>query len=121
MLLDVPIEELHRESNVMELEKRLGPQGWNTDGRIYSATRSRAIYIMNFLRDEILEESLSAHRPKDFNARINDLRYRLDRSMAQLPSVFHSRFDKAMMAENPNNHIFMLAQVQVCCNPHDRL
>lgn len=112
MPLDVPTREFFEESSIAELAQRVDENGWNRTGQIYPATGRRARYILEVLKDEILELSLSPF-PRDFNTRINDLRYRLDGTMAQLPVVFHKKFDKSLLAEKTIYEVALIAQVQV--------
>lgn len=113
MPLDVPRDLLYAESSVAELEKTVDEHGWNLAGKLFPQTQRRALYLMDVLRDEILELSLSTQPPFDLAGRINDLRYRLDATFGQLPGVYHSLFNKRLISEHEQHEITAVASVQL--------
>lgn len=56
--------------SMADLEKLVGPDGWNLAGKMYPTTRLRAACINTILRDEILELSLSRLQHETTSARV---------------------------------------------------
>lgn len=58
--LDLSDEELIvEEPELTHIRSRLDPNGWNTSGKVYASTWARALLLMNLIREEVLEVSLS--------------------------------------------------------------
>lgn len=54
--LDLRDEDLLQGGDaIKEAVKSLDKNGWNTDGKVYAATFTRARYILSLLRDELIE------------------------------------------------------------------
>jgi hypothetical protein len=63
--LDLRNEDLLEGGETLrEAVKSLDENGWNTDGKMYSATFTRARYIIALLRDELIEIGIGKARQK---------------------------------------------------------
>ncbi|KPM43445.1 hypothetical protein AK830_g3114 [Neonectria ditissima] len=84
--LDLPDEVLlaDDESLVARTVQALDDQGWNTEGRLYSATLLRARVMIAFIREELLEVALSVGSPANLS-HLQDIKTRQIHTMSQFP------------------------------------
>ncbi|KAL1869998.1 hypothetical protein VTK73DRAFT_2841 [Phialemonium thermophilum] len=84
--LDLSDEDLFSLGRDLSIEpiSRLTNDGWNTDGKVHSATLLRARAMMSFIRDEILEMALAVNQRIDSQA-LDQLKDRQAQLYKQLP------------------------------------
>ncbi|KAI1087001.1 hypothetical protein F5B19DRAFT_497797 [Rostrohypoxylon terebratum] len=87
--LDISDEELFSDHDIfMKAVGRLDERGWNTDGKIYHATRIRARAILARLREELFEIALANDQVASIETLLT-LRARLLQAVADFPACIH--------------------------------
>ncbi|KAL7948702.1 N-terminal binuclear Zn cluster-containing/DNA binding domain-containing protein [Trichoderma barbatum] len=85
--LDLPDEDLLKGGEALkEAVKSLDENGWNTKGKMYSATLTRARYIVALIRDELVEIGIGKTRQKGASALLRDLKDRQLEAVKEFPS-----------------------------------
>ncbi|KAM0250692.1 hypothetical protein ACHAQJ_008526 [Trichoderma viride] len=84
--LDLPNDALMKGGDALrEAVKDLDENGWNTSGKMYSATFTRARYIIALLRDELIEIGIGKARQKVASALLRDVKERQNEAVKDFP------------------------------------
>ncbi|KAH6609847.1 n-terminal binuclear zn cluster-containing dna binding domain-containing [Trichoderma cornu-damae] len=84
--LDLRDEDLIEGGEVVrEAVKSLDENGWNTRGKVYPATLTRARYILALVRDELVEIDIVKGREKVASAHLRDLKNRQLEAVKKFP------------------------------------
>ncbi|KAL6907260.1 N-terminal binuclear Zn cluster-containing/DNA binding domain-containing protein [Trichoderma evansii] len=71
---------------IKEAVNALDKNGWNTSGKVYAATFTRARYILSLLRDELVEIGIGKATQKVANALLHDVKERQIEAVKEFPS-----------------------------------
>ncbi|UKZ91745.1 uncharacterized protein TrAFT101_006715 [Trichoderma asperellum] len=71
---------------IKEAVKSLDKNGWNTSGKVYAATFTRARYILSLLRDELIEIGIGKAAQKVACALLRDVKERQIEAIKDFPS-----------------------------------
>ncbi|KAL7914124.1 N-terminal binuclear Zn cluster-containing/DNA binding domain-containing protein [Trichoderma velutinum] len=86
--LDLRDEDLLKGGEaVREAVKSLDENGWNTSGKMYSATFTRARYIIALIQDELVEIGIGKVRQKVAGALLRDLKDRHVEAVKEFPAA----------------------------------
>ncbi|KAL7919118.1 N-terminal binuclear Zn cluster-containing/DNA binding domain-containing protein [Trichoderma austrokoningii] len=85
--LDLRDEDLLRGGDaIKEAVRNLDKNGWNTSGKVYAATFTRARYILSLLRDELIEIGIGKATQKVAIALLRDVKERQIEAVKEFPS-----------------------------------
>ncbi|KAM0451209.1 hypothetical protein ACHAPV_010055 [Trichoderma viride] len=85
--LDIRDEDLLEGGDaIKEAVKSLDKNGWNTCGKVYAATFTRARYILSLLRDELIEIGIGKATQKVASALLRDVNERQIEAIKEFPS-----------------------------------
>ncbi|RFU74328.1 n-terminal binuclear zn cluster-containing dna binding domain-containing [Trichoderma arundinaceum] len=102
--LDLTDEDLLKGGEALRAAvESLDENGWNTNGKLYSATLSRARFILALIRDELVEIGIGKARPKVAIALLRDLKDRQLEVVKEFPrSLDYNPADIANLDANVN-------------------
>ncbi|KAL6819038.1 hypothetical protein V8C40DRAFT_252314 [Trichoderma camerunense] len=108
--LDLRDEDLLKGGEALrEAVKSLDENGWNTSGKMYSATFTRARYIIALIQDELVEIGIGKARQKVAGALLRDLKDRHVEAVKEFPASL--AYNPADFADPDSNVNMIFARI----------